>query len=193
MLVTRDILAPPRLAEPSDSVALAHLAAIAFAAKFAHLYPPEVLEGYLRQTYAEPVVAAQIADPALAIWVVPAESRLLAYAMLAPCSLPHAEVTPACIELRRLYTAPDATGAGLGSLLMWDAVLPTFAAAAARGGDAWVGVFEDNQGARRFYARHGFETVGAYEFMVGPVRDRDLILRRRSGEPFQARLREDGA
>lgn len=168
----------PRLANASDSVALAKLAAAAFSEKFAYLYPPEVLESYLRETYAEPVVATQIADPTLALWVVPGDGRLLAYAMLAPCKLPHPEATPACIELRRLYTAPDATGAGLGSLLMREAVLPAIAAAAARGGDAWVGVFEDNDGARRFYARHGFETAGAYEFMVGPVRDRDLILRR---------------
>ena len=177
-----------RRAHPHDAAALAHLAATAFAAKFGYLYPPEVLRDFLHRTHAEPVVAAQLADPTFTIWVVPGDGRLLAYAMLAPCRLPHPGVTPSCIELRRLYTAPNATGTGLGTLLMLQAILP---AIAAHHGDAWVGVYEENHGARRFYARHGFETVGAYDFMVGPVNDRDLILRRRRMRSCDGRV--DGA
>ena len=31
----------------------------------------------------------------------------------------------------------------------------------------WIGVWSENLGAQRFYARHGFEKVGEYEFIVG--------------------------
>ncbi|HYG26310.1 MAG TPA: GNAT family N-acetyltransferase, partial [Caulobacteraceae bacterium] len=40
----------------------------------------------------------------------------------------------------------------------------------------WIGVWSENLGARRFYARHGFKKVGEYEFPVGRVRDREFIL-----------------
>ena len=42
----------------------------------------------------------------------------------------------------------------------------------------WVGVWSENFGAQRFYARHGFERVGTYAFPVGRVRDLEFILRR---------------
>ena len=42
----------------------------------------------------------------------------------------------------------------------------------------WIGVWSENHGAQRFYARHGFVHVGEYEFPVGRVRDREFILRR---------------
>ena len=42
----------------------------------------------------------------------------------------------------------------------------------------WIGVWSENLGAQRFYARHGFGRVGSYEFPVGRVRDLEYILRR---------------
>jgi RimJ/RimL family protein N-acetyltransferase len=45
----------------------------------------------------------------------------------------------------------------------------------------WIGVWSENLGAQRFYARHGFAKAGEYEFPVGRVRDREFILRRVAG------------
>lgn len=173
---------PVRRATEADVAGLARLAAAAFGAKFGPLYPAAVLEAYLAKTYSEASTAALVSDPASAVWVAGHGTALSGYAVLAPCRLPHAGVTAACLELRRLYTAPDATGTGVGTRLMEAVVMPAMAAAAARGGDGWIGVYSGNDGAQRFYARWGFEQVGEYEFPVGPVRDREFILRRRHAE-----------
>ena len=42
----------------------------------------------------------------------------------------------------------------------------------------WIGVWSENHGARRFYARHGFKKVGEYGFHVGDTIDQEYILRR---------------
>jgi ribosomal protein S18 acetylase RimI-like enzyme len=42
----------------------------------------------------------------------------------------------------------------------------------------WIGVWSENFGAQRFYARHGFERVGQYKFPVGKTIDDEFILRR---------------
>ncbi len=45
-------------------------------------------------------------------------------------------------------------------------------------GPVWVGVWSENHGAQRLYARHGFRRVGEYQFPVGEARDLEFILRR---------------
>jgi ribosomal protein S18 acetylase RimI-like enzyme len=47
----------------------------------------------------------------------------------------------------------------------------------------WIGVWENNLGAQRFYARHGFEKVGEHTFPVGRVVDREFTLRREKSAP----------
>ena len=44
--------------------------------------------------------------------------------------------------------------------------------------ELYLTVYTDNARARRFYARHGFEEVGAYTFMVGEQADDDIIMRK---------------
>jgi len=44
-------------------------------------------------------------------------------------------------------------------------------------------VWSENHGAQRLYARHGFEHVGDYDFVVGNIRDHEFILRRRAQSP----------
>ena len=49
----------------------------------------------------------------------------------------------------------------------------------------WIGVWSENYGAQRLYARHGFEIVGEYSFMVGDHADRELITRRPARLPVE--------
>ena len=86
---------------------------------------------------------------------------------------------PACvagprpIELARLYTRVGGAGRGVGSLLMHAAK----ADARGRGfRTLWLGVWEHNDGARRFYARHGFIDVGAHGFRLGADPQTDRLL-----------------
>lgn len=42
----------------------------------------------------------------------------------------------------------------------------------------YVGVWSENYGAQRLYARYGFSKVGEYGFPVGSTVDREFILKR---------------
>ena len=79
------------------------------------------------------------------------------------------------LELKQLYTAPDATGRGIGGALMeW-----AMAEFAARGADeVQISVWSGNHDAQRFYARYGFEKVADITFRVGEQLDEEFLMAR---------------
>ena len=176
-----------RRATPADAEALSSVSARAFRETFGHLYPDADLQQFLRDSYSVAAYAALLADPAMACWLLegdacPEQGRSrepLGYALAGACALPHPEVAAGDGELKRLYLLPRVQNGGLGSRL-FRAALDWLE----RGGPRtlWIGVWSENLGAQRFYARHGFQQVGEYEFPVGRVRDREFILRRPAAE-----------
>ncbi|MBW8813214.1 MAG: GNAT family N-acetyltransferase [Caulobacterales bacterium] len=164
-----------RRAGPADAPVLAALAERTFVDTFAHLYHPDDLAAYLVEAYSVEGTAADLADPDKALWLVEQDGEAIGYALAGPCGLPHADVTPACGELKRIYFRKDRQGGGLGKLLFGE-VMGWLQSKGPR--DVWIGVWSENHGAQRFYARHGFEKAGEYGFRVGRTVDREFILRR---------------
>ncbi len=79
------------------------------------------------------------------------------------------------IELVRLYVDSAYHGRGIADALM-DACI---AEARVRGhASMWLGVWEHNPRAQRFYARYGFERVGEQTFVLDDDRQTDWIMER---------------
>ena len=164
-----------RRAEVADAGLLAALGARTFTETFGHLYHPDDLEAFLADAYGLARTCADLADPRKAVWLVEVAGEAVGYALAGPCDLPHAEVTPACGELKRLYFLQGHQSGGLGRTLFGE-VLAWLQIDGPR--TVWIGVWSENHGAQRFYQRHGFEAVGEYGFAVGRTVDREFILRR---------------
>jgi ribosomal protein S18 acetylase RimI-like enzyme len=164
-----------RRATPADAEALARIGASTFAETFAHLYPPDDLAGFLAEAHSVERARADLADPNKAVWLVEDGGEAIGFALAGPCKLPHPEVTAACGELERIYLAAGRQGGGVGSRLFAETLAWLEREGPRR---IWIGVWSENLGAQRFYARHGFEVVGTYEFVVGQTRDHEFIMRR---------------
>jgi ribosomal protein S18 acetylase RimI-like enzyme len=164
-----------RRAGPADAPILADLAATTFSETFAHLYDPADLAAFLLEAYAVEAMAADLADPAKALWLVEAGGEAVGYAQCGPCELPHPEVTSSCRELKRFYLLKAFQNGGLGGRLFSE-TLDWMEDGEPR--DLWIGVWSENHGAQRFYRRAGFEKVGEYGFNVGSTTDLEFILRR---------------
>jgi diamine N-acetyltransferase len=164
-----------RRATPADAATIAAVGRRTFSETFSHLYPPEDLAAFLDAAHSVERARADLADPAKALWLVEADGEAIGYALAGPCKLPHPEVTPACGELDRIYVVSEHRGGGLGSRLL-EATLAWLERDGPR--RLWIGVWSENLGAQRLYARHGFEVVGTYDFAVGRMRDHEFIMRR---------------
>ena len=174
------VLPPIRFARPDELSALAALKRRCFrqtfVEEFAIPYPPADMARFEAASYGDAPVAAELADPAHATWVVEdAEGALAAYAHAGPCKLPHADMRAGELELYQLYMLPHLQGGGLARALMERALGWMEGRAAGR---QWLGVWSGNERAQRFYARFGFRRVGAYDFAVGDHMDHEFILRR---------------
>lgn len=163
-----------RRATASDAAALAAVGRETFAETFGHLYPPQDLAGFLDAAHAPAHYADMAADPAFALWIAEADGRAVGYAEAGKCLIRHADVTPDCGELQRLYVRRDAQGGGLGVRLLET----TLGWLERPGRRLWIGCWSENLGAQRLYARYGFSKVGEYEFSVGDTRDLEFILAR---------------
>ncbi len=194
-----------RRATPADAEALSDLSRTCFTQTFGHLYAPSDLEAFLDEAYSPTVLRAELNDPERATWLLfdepvdeagatlssaahpgtpapeaqaPASSvsqAPIGYVTACPAHLPHPDVAPGDGEIQRLYILQGHQGGGRGT-----ALLRTALEWLERDGPRtlWIGVWSENHGAQRFYARHGFEIVGEYSFMVGDHADREFITRR---------------
>ena len=195
-----------RRATPADAEALSALSRTCFTQTFGHLYDPADLAAFLDEAYAPDVLRAELEDPDRATWLLfddpsdedgdpspspandpnapepqsqaPASSATQApigYVTACPAHLPHPDVAPGDGEIQRLYILQGHQGGGRGT-----ALLTTALEWLERDGPRtlWIGVWSENYGAQRFYARHGFEIVGEYSFMVGDHADHELITQR---------------
>lgn len=163
-----------RPATPADAAALSRLGTDSFVAKFGHLYTAEDLTNFLAGSHNEGKVAKEIAEPTMRVMLAEQDGHLLGYCKLVMvCGWPEHARGQRAIELKQLYTAPEATGQGIGAALMdWamgEAV--TFGA-----DEIQLSVYSDNPGAQKFYARYGFGKVADIHFMVGEQRDEEFLF-----------------
>ena len=79
------------------------------------------------------------------------------------------------VELSRLYAHQKRIGQGVGQMLM-DACVER---AKAENCDVmWLGVWEYNPRAQRFYEKNGFSVVGSHVFLLGKDEQTDLLMQK---------------
>jgi GNAT superfamily N-acetyltransferase len=163
-----------RDAGPADAAAVDTLFDTVFREAFGHLYRPEDLDAFLSRLDLENW-ATLLGDPACSFRIAEADGSPAAYVKLGPLNLP-VETTQPALLLEQLYVLRGLHGTGVAAALMDWAI----ARARERGAsELYLTVFVDNQRARRFYDRYGFEAVGRYDFKVGSQVDEDIIMVKR--------------
>lgn len=79
------------------------------------------------------------------------------------------------LEIARLYAVKNMIGKGVGKALMQACMNLAIAKQKRR---IWLGVWEANEQAIRFYEAWGFEKVGEHDFILGNDVQRDWIMQR---------------
>jgi ribosomal protein S18 acetylase RimI-like enzyme len=167
-----------RRAGAADAELLAELGARLFREAFAADNRPDDMALHLAVTFGPELQRRELADPALAYFVAEEDGRAVGYTLVREGSAPACVAGPDPIQLHRIYVERAAQGSGAAAALMAAAV----AEARRRGGSTlWLGVWERNARAIRFYEKHGFRDVGSAAFHLGRDEQRDRVMCRDLG------------
>jgi GNAT superfamily N-acetyltransferase len=153
-----------RKAAPADAPALSAFASKAFRDTYRDIDDPRDIALYAAEHLSPQAIAAVIGDSASVILLAEVGSILAGYAILSRSEPPSCVVGPDSIELARFYLGATFIGCGYGRELM-HAVHAEARQLGAR--TLWLGVYDRNVRAVRFYERSGMARVGGKEFLFG--------------------------
>ncbi|HVZ41577.1 MAG TPA: GNAT family N-acetyltransferase [Candidatus Kapabacteria bacterium] len=162
-----------RRALSRDATPLSEVAARIFNDTFASSNSAEDMELYRSQTFTPAAMAAEMEDPDADLLVAVCNDAIVAYAQLHFGNALEIAGPGPWAELKRFYVLASMHGSGLAQELMRAVAERAHVRDAAT---LWLGVWEHNARAIRFYSRLGFREVGEQPFMLGNDLQRDLIM-----------------
>ncbi len=164
-----------RKAELNDADALARLAEKTFRDTFGADNSAADMDQHCTDTYTPQIQTRELLDPNIDTLVCEFENDLIAYAQLSWLPAPNYIAASKPVEIKRFYVDSAWHGKGIASALM-DTALEHVGSKKAD--QIWLGVWEHNPKAQRFYQKMGFLEVGDHVFQLGSDPQRDLILSR---------------
>ena len=164
-----------RRANAADAGLLAELGARTFYDTFAADNKPADMAAYLAAAFSPEQQAAELADPRACFLLAEIDGRAVGYAALRASDVPLCVMGGKPIELVRLYVAQEWHVQGVGAALMRACL-----AEAQQAGyqTMWLGVWEHNRRAQRFYRKWDFNVVGEHIFQLGADPQTDLLMER---------------
>ena len=166
-----------RQATIDDAKLLTDLAYTTFWDAFAH-HPknaPDDLNYYMRQAFNQEQISVELADDKNIFLIAEIDGDAAGYSKIVIDNIEPGITADKPVELARLYSHQRHLGQGVGQTLM-DAC---FERSKAEGRDVmWLGVWEYNPRAQRFYEKNGFRVVGSHVFQLGQDAQTDLLMQK---------------
>lgn len=161
-------------ATPAHAAQLAEFGARTFYESFAAENSEDDMRRHLASAWSPEKQLAEIGNPDIDTLILTEESgRWLGFAQLRANRFSDGVPPEGSVELWRFYVDKPFHGQGVAGGLM-DAAKQR---AQRRGASSlWLGVWERNERAKAFYAKHGFRKVGTQVFVVGSDPQTDHVM-----------------
>jgi diamine N-acetyltransferase len=161
-----------------DAEKLAPLAIKIFNDTFAGhpLNKPEDMEIYIAEAFSLEQTARELSDKDTIVLIVESNRQMIGFAMLYEHSTEKCISDPDPIEIQRFYIAREYQGKGIAHSLMEKCLE---IAVEKNYQTIWLGVWEYNYRARRFYEKLGFRVVGDHIFQLGSDPQTDLVMEKK--------------
>jgi len=164
-----------RRATAADLASFCEFSRRTFVDTYGPFHAPERLARHVAERLNDQRVGEELADPARTVLALVQGDAWIAYAMLRSGERPPEVEAERPVEVERFYVGRAWHGRGLAAPLM----AATLAAAREKGHDvAWLGVWEQNPRAVRFYEKAGFRIVGRHHYVFDGTPEDDHLMAR---------------
>jgi ribosomal protein S18 acetylase RimI-like enzyme len=163
-----------RQAIPKDSGTVEDLAIHTFRASFGYDNTEEDLEHYLEKNFNSEKIRKELSSNETRFYLAELRGEAVGYLKT---NINHAQTDQPledALEIERVYTLPEYQGKGIGQQLLEMGIQ---AGLELNRKQVWLGVWEKNIHAIRFYKRHGFTEFGEHKFKLGNDIQRDLLFK----------------
>jgi len=168
-----------REATPSDAELIADLSRETFYNAFAVHNTKANIDKFMNEVFTRERLMAEVHLPNNIFLIAYEGTDPAGYARMRDKNIPETSLgTDNIVEIARIYTASSEIGRGIGSLLLDECVC---IAKQKQRQFIWLGVWENNDKAIRFYERHGFKKFGEHIFMLGDDVQTDWLMVREVG------------
>ena len=160
---------------PADAEMLTPLAIKIFNETFAGnpLNKPEDMKAYIAEAFSLQQTHRELVDKDTIFFIVEINEVMIGFAKLHEHSHEECVSDPDPIELQRVYISQEFHGKGIAQNLMRECIEE---AKRRNYQTMWLGVWEYNFRAQRFYEKLGFEKVGEHIFQLGSDAQTDIVM-----------------
>ena len=142
---------------------------------FASMNTPENMAQYLEEGFSVEKLTRELNDPNSAFYFAHLDDEVVGYLKLNFGGAQTELQDPNAVEIERIYVRRAFQGRSVGQAL-YDHALALARSRQAR--FVWLGVWEKNDRAIRFYDRNGFVPFGTHVFMLGDDAQTDMLMKR---------------
>ncbi|WP_291910327.1 GNAT family N-acetyltransferase [Chitinophaga sp. CB10] len=161
-----------------QAATLAQLGRETFFETFAASNSEADMQQYLDQHFNKPAVAAEISNPESHFFMAWENDTPVGYLKLNTGNAQTELKTPETIEIERIYVRQAYHGKKVGQLLYEKAMEVARSLQKSR---VWLGVWEENPRAIRFYEKNGFVAFDQHKFVLGNEVQVDIMMQKSIG------------
>ena len=157
-----------------DLPALRSIAVATFLDAFADANSPENMQSYIDHNFSLEGMTMELQNPDSSFFLALHGSDIVGYAKVNSGNAQTELKEPQGMELERIYVIRPFWGKGVADLLCSHAI---HLARESGKSYLWLGVWEQNHRAIRFYEKHGFKAFSSHNFVLGNDVQTDLMLK----------------
>lgn len=135
----------------------------------------ENMNAYLSAAFSKEKLESELLEPASRFYFGIIGTEIIGYIKVNEAPAQTEYNTPDSLELERIYIEKDYWGAGYGTQLLEKAIS---CARQGRKRTIWLGVWEHNHRAQRFYKKHGFKRFSQHIFRMGSDEQLDYLMQK---------------
>jgi ribosomal protein S18 acetylase RimI-like enzyme len=143
---------------------------------FYQVNKPEDMEAYASKVFTIEKLSDELNEPDSEFYFALLENKVVGYLKINFRTAQTELKDPQALEIERIYVLADQQGKNIGGQLMQFAINRAIDSHLTY---VWLGVWDQNHKAIRFYQRHGFEVFSSHEFVLGSDKQTDLLLKRK--------------